>query len=126
MESEFMDSGIETAVPDARAGLAHERVFLGIIALLFIVSVWGTISWCGSMSGGMPMPGGWTMSMAWMRMAGQTWLSAAASFIGMWVVMMAAMIMALIATAITAERLAPKPEWIACILASITTAPGLS
>ena len=34
-----------------------------------------TVAWCSSMSamGGMPMPGGWTMSMAWMRMPGQTW-----------------------------------------------------
>jgi hypothetical protein len=23
--------------------------------------------------GEMPMPGGWTMSMGWMRMPGQTW-----------------------------------------------------
>jgi predicted metal-binding membrane protein len=43
--------------------------------------------------GGMPMPGGWTMSMAWTRMPGQTWPSAAASFLGMWVVMMAAMML---------------------------------
>jgi predicted metal-binding membrane protein len=41
----------------------------------------------------MPMPGGWTMSMAWMRMAGQTWPAAAASFLGMWVVMMVAMML---------------------------------
>jgi hypothetical protein len=26
-----------------------------------------------SAMGEMPMPGGWTMSMAWMRMPGQTW-----------------------------------------------------
>jgi len=39
------------------------------------------------------MPGGWTMSMAWMRMPGQTWPGAAASFLGMWVVMMAAMML---------------------------------
>ncbi len=39
------------------------------------------------------MPGGWTMSMAWMRMPGQTWLGAAASFLAMWVVMMAAMML---------------------------------
>jgi predicted metal-binding membrane protein len=39
------------------------------------------------------MPGGWTMSMAWMPMPGQTWLGAAASFVGMWVVMMAAMML---------------------------------
>ena len=39
------------------------------------------------------MPGGWTMSMAWMRMSGQTWLAATASFVGMWVVMMVAMML---------------------------------
>jgi predicted metal-binding membrane protein len=39
------------------------------------------------------MPGGWTMSMAWMRMPGQTWLGAAASFLAMWVVMMVAMML---------------------------------
>jgi predicted metal-binding membrane protein len=33
------------------------------------------------------------MSMAWMRMPGQTWPGAAASFLGMWVVMMVAMMM---------------------------------
>src|SRR5262245_32200169 len=51
--------------------------------------------WCASMSamGEMPMPGGWTMSMAWMRMPGQTWPGAAAAFLGMWVVMMVAMMM---------------------------------
>ena len=41
----------------------------------------------------MSMPGGWTMSMAWMRMPGQTWPVAAASFIGMWAVMMVAMML---------------------------------
>ena len=39
------------------------------------------------------MPGGWTMSMAWMRMPDQTWAGAAASFVGMWVVMMVAMML---------------------------------
>ena len=39
------------------------------------------------------MPGGWAMSMMWMRMPGQTWLGAAASFVGMWVVMMVAMML---------------------------------
>jgi predicted metal-binding membrane protein len=39
------------------------------------------------------MPGGWTMSMAWMPMPGQTWLGAAASFLAMWVVMMVAMML---------------------------------
>jgi len=43
--------------------------------------------------GDMPMPGGWTMSTAWMRMGGQSWPGAAASFLAMWVVMMVAMML---------------------------------
>jgi len=43
--------------------------------------------------GEMPMPGGWRMSMTWMLMPGQTWLDTAASFLGMWVVMMVAMML---------------------------------
>ena len=39
------------------------------------------------------MPGGWSMSMAWMRMPGQTWPGAAASFLAMWAVMMVAMML---------------------------------
>ncbi|MCU1228653.1 MAG: hypothetical protein JWO97_1537 [Acidobacteria bacterium] len=39
------------------------------------------------------MPGGWTMSMTWMRMPGQTWPVAATSFLGMWLVMMIAMML---------------------------------
>jgi len=72
-----------------------DRAFSGALALLFAVSAAGTIAWCASMSalGGMPMPGGWTMSMAWMRMPGQTWPAAAASFMGMWLVMMVAMML---------------------------------
>ncbi|HET6897285.1 MAG TPA: DUF2182 domain-containing protein, partial [Vicinamibacteria bacterium] len=66
-----------------------------VSALLFLASAAVTIVWCVSMSqmDGMPMPGGWTMSMAWMRMPDQTWLGAAATFLGMWVVMMVAMMM---------------------------------
>ena len=43
--------------------------------------------------GEMPMLGGWTMSMSWMRMPEQTWLGAASSFLATWVVMMAAMML---------------------------------
>ena len=76
-----------------RASPSH--AFVGVSALLFAGSATLTIAWCTSMSamGGMPMPGGWTMSMAWMRMPGQTWPGAAASFLGMWVVMMVAMML---------------------------------
>ncbi len=83
-----MATGLETAVPEGRAGLASEWAFLGTSALLFMMSAGGMIYWWGSMSGGMSMPGG-----SWTRMPGQTWLSTAASFMGMWVVMMAAMML---------------------------------
>ena len=71
------------------------RVFFGIAALLFSVSAALTIVCCTSMpaTNEMAMPGGWTMSMAWMRMPGQTWPGAAASFLGMWVAMMMAMML---------------------------------
>jgi predicted metal-binding membrane protein len=74
---------------------ASQQAFLVVSALLFVASATITIVWCASMvsMGGMPMPGGWTMSMAWMRMPGQTWPGAAASFLGMWVVMMVAMML---------------------------------
>jgi predicted metal-binding membrane protein len=72
-----------------------QRAFIGASALLFAASAAVTIIWCTSMStmGEMPMPGGWTMSMAWMRIPGQTWPAATVSFLGMWVVMMVAMML---------------------------------
>lgn len=41
----------------------------------------------------MPMPGGGTMPTAWMPMCGQSWITAAASFLAMWTPMMAAMML---------------------------------
>ncbi len=69
--------------------------WLAVAALLFAVSAAITGVCCASMSamGAMPMPGGWTMSMAWMPMPGESWLGAAASFLGMWMVMMLAMML---------------------------------
>jgi predicted metal-binding membrane protein len=74
---------------------ASHHAFFGVSALLFAASTALTTLWCASMSAmdEMPMPGGWTMSMAWMRMPEQTWPGAAASFVGMWVVMMVAMML---------------------------------
>ncbi len=76
-------------------GTLSERAFFAVSMLLFAASAAVTIAWSTSMSamGEMRMPGGWNMSMAWMRMPGQTWPAAAASFLGMWVVMMVAMMM---------------------------------
>jgi predicted metal-binding membrane protein len=72
-----------------------QQAFFGTSALLFVASATLTTVWCGAMSAmrEMPMPGGWTMSMAWMPMSGQTWVGAAASFVGMWAVMMVAMML---------------------------------
>ena len=69
--------------------------FVGVSAVLFVASSVATIVQCTAMSamGGMTMPGGWTMSMMWMRMPGQTWAGAASSFLVMWAVMMAAMML---------------------------------
>jgi predicted metal-binding membrane protein len=80
--------------PTASEG-SRPEAFWGVSALLFAASAALTIAGSTSMSamGGMPMAGGWTMSMMWMRMPGQTWLTGAASFLGMWTVMMAAMML---------------------------------
>ncbi|MGH7344471.1 MAG: DUF2182 domain-containing protein [Candidatus Rokuibacteriota bacterium] len=74
---------------------ASRQALLGVSALIFAASAAVTIVWCASMSamGETPMPGGWTMSMAWMRMPGQTWPGMAVSFLSMWVVMMVAMML---------------------------------
>jgi predicted metal-binding membrane protein len=89
---------------------APQRTFLFVSGLLFAASAAVTIGWCASMSamGDMPMPGGWTMSMAWMRMPGQTWPGAAASFLAMWLVMMAAMMLPSLVPMLWRYRLAVR------------------
>ena len=61
---------------------AFRQAYLGLAALLFVASAGLTITRSASLS-----------AMVWMRMPGQTWAGAAASFLGMWVVMMAAMML---------------------------------
>ena len=72
-----------------------QRNFIGVSMLLFVASAAVTIACCGSMSAihDMPMPGGWSMSMMWMRMPGQSLAGSAAAFLGMWQVMMVAMML---------------------------------
>lgn len=77
--------------PGAQPLSAAVTIMSGVLAA---ASATATVVWCRSMSAmDMPMPGGWTMSMAWMRTPGQTWSGAAASFLAMWVVMMLAMML---------------------------------
>jgi predicted metal-binding membrane protein len=54
--------------------------------------------------GGMDMPGGWSMSMTWMRMPGQSWPGAALMFIGMWSVMMVAMMLPVLTAELWRQR----------------------
>jgi predicted metal-binding membrane protein len=82
--------------------IAPDRALLVGAALLFADRAALTAAWAASMAHmpGMQMPGGWTMSMTWMRMPGQGWAGAAASFLGMWSVMMVAMMLPAIAPAL--------------------------
>jgi len=64
-----------------------------ITAALVTIAAWAvTVRGADSMSGGMPMPGGWSMSMMWM-MGGPSWFGRAAMFLGMWQTMMVAMML---------------------------------
>ena len=85
--------GTMNTINNCGTGLKRDRAFRIAGALLFIASAATTMYGNRSMSGGMAMPGGWTMSMAWMRIEGQSWLAAIFSFMGMWVVMMSAMML---------------------------------
>jgi len=82
------------------SGRGSRPAFLGVAALLFaallfVASVAATIAWNSSMAGmsGMPMPGGWMLSMPWAPSCGRSWLRSAAAFLGMWIVMTAAMML---------------------------------
>jgi predicted metal-binding membrane protein len=76
-----------TALP-----LTSQQTFWGVSALLFAASAALTIVRCGS------------MSMMWMRMPGQTWFTAAASFLAMWTVMMVAMMLPSVAPMLERHR----------------------
>jgi predicted metal-binding membrane protein len=90
----------------AGSAQASPRAFYAIVALFFAASAAMTIDSCHSMAamGAMEMPGGWMMSMAWMRMPDQSWLNAAASFLLMWTVMMTAMMLPSVAPALQHYR----------------------
>ena len=56
------------------------------------------------MSSAMPMPGGWSMSMAWMSMGHQSLFAHAAMFFVMWEVMMVAMMLPSVMPAVLLHR----------------------
>jgi predicted metal-binding membrane protein len=67
--------------------------FIAVCVPAFVASVSATVSFSRSMCCEMEMPGGWTMSMMWMRMRGQTWFASALTFLLMWLAMMVAMML---------------------------------
>ena len=81
-----------SAAPQAPSRASEQAT---CVAALVVFAAAGalTIYFARSMSGGMPMPGNWTMSMMWMVMPGQTWIAAALAFVSMWLAMMIAMML---------------------------------
>src|SRR5262245_46431973 len=76
-----------------RVASAPRAEFIAACTVVFVASASATIYFCRSMCCEMEMPGGWTMSMMWMRMPGQTWAASATSFQLMWLAMMVAMML---------------------------------
>ena len=80
--------------------IAGHKLFLASIGLGFLASSAVTYAWTASMPA---MPG---MSMTWMRMPDQSWSGMAMAFIGMWVVMMMAMMLPAMAPMVMRYRVA--------------------
>ncbi|AIF45943.1 DUF2182 domain-containing protein [Dyella japonica] len=95
-----------------------------MLTLLFAASTAMTVAWCTSMPSmdDMPMPGGWTLSMMWMPMGEPSWWGAALSFLGMWTVMMIAMMLPSLAPVLwrchqgVSGHGAASPAWLAMIV----------
>ncbi|WP_084026100.1 DUF2182 domain-containing protein [Bordetella flabilis] len=87
---------------------AARRRFIGISTLLFLGGVTATLASHAALPAwaGIPLCGGGTMSMTWMRMPGQTWLDAGLAFVAMWVAMMTAMMLPALAPMLWRYRLA--------------------
>jgi predicted metal-binding membrane protein len=88
---------LKTAIGGVRTTgtINADRSFFTASVVLFLVSAALTIAVSTSMSqsSGVRMLSGWTMSTAWMRMPGHSWFATAVAFLGMWIVMMMAMML---------------------------------
>ncbi|WP_448956139.1 copper chaperone [Labrys neptuniae] len=94
------------------ADLLTRLIFFGVLVAISLASMAATITWNAAMPGmaGLPMPGGWLMSMLWLPVCGQSWPGLAASFLAMWTVMMAAMMLPSLAPRLWAYRQALAAE----------------
>jgi predicted metal-binding membrane protein len=80
----------------SRPEVVSQAGFRIAAALLFLGSAAVTLAWCGSMAS---MPG-----MPWMVMPGQTWTGATTAFVGMWSLMMVAMMLPVLTPALLRFR----------------------
>ncbi len=85
--------------------MTRRGLLLTFSAVLFVLSALATLRWARVMAAGMPMPGEWTLSMVWMAMPGQTRVGAALGFEGMWIAMMATMMLPSLVPTLARTRL---------------------
>src|SRR6266511_1076432 len=98
----YMAGQLQPKNPTGCDEVTQPTGFIVVCVLAFVGGVSGTAYFCRSMCCEMEMPGGWTMSMMWMRMPGQTWFASALSFLFMWLAMMVAL---MLPSALEAETL---------------------
>jgi predicted metal-binding membrane protein len=86
---------VSSTCSNSQPPLVSQRAVYIWAAVVVAVTSAITLYFCfaPSMAGGMDMPGGWTMSMMWMRMPGQSAFAAALMFQAMWLAMMIAMML---------------------------------
>ena len=113
-----MADGAEEVMQSKRTPRRAGPGFYILIASVFTAALALTVYYCRIMSGGMKMPGGWTMSMMWMRMPGQTWPGSAVMFMLMWLAMMVAMMLPSYLPAILRDHRAARSENDRGVLAS--------
>jgi predicted metal-binding membrane protein len=105
-----MDSALLCSVPPSSRGRRADAGFLIAAAAVFLGAGGLTLRWCRSDCCSVtPMPGDWSLSAAWERSQGQTWLGAGAWFMAMWTAMMVAMMLPCLAPMLLVYRRALDP-----------------
>ncbi len=98
MACEACSAGDQEATRLLVSGRAPQRMFLAVSSLLFVASAALMVDWSTSMvtgcGCGMDLAGACPLATSmWRPIPGQGWTGVAAEFLGMWIVMMAAMML---------------------------------
>ena len=85
---------------------ARRRRFLAAAGAASLASFAAAGVWSAAMPAmtGVPMPGGWMLSMPWIRLCGESRVAAGAGFLAMWLVMMVAMMLPSLAPVLWRSR----------------------